>query len=84
MKILTTQQLAAIDEVLKDAETMIKALEKENADLRKKIRFLENDNIMLKNIINPDIMGLDFPNSDERGQGDSDTPDNLSDLFSNF
>ena len=53
-----------------------------NKSLCKKIKILENDKSILLNLINPDIP--EYPNTEERGQGDSDTPDNLSDLFSNF
>lgn len=47
--------------------------------LMKQIRKLETDKQVLKNIINPDIMNIDFPNSTKGGiEGDIDRPDNLS------
>lgn len=52
--------------------------DKQNQQLQKQVKILENDKRILLNIINPDISDLDFPNSKERGQGDIDTPDNLS------
>ena len=52
--------------------------DKQNKQLQKQVKILENDKRILLNIINPDISDLDFPNSKERGQGDIDTPDNLS------
>ena len=55
---------------------------KVNKILLKKVKILENDKKILLNLINPDIP--EYPNTEERGQGESDTPDNLSDLFSNF
>lgn len=52
--------------------------DKQNQQLQKQVKILENDKRILLNIINPDISNLDFPNSKERGHGDIDTPDNLS------
>lgn len=52
--------------------------DKQNQQLKTKIKILENDKRILLNIINPDLTCLDFPNSKERGTGDIDTPDNLS------
>lgn len=52
--------------------------DKQNQQLQKQVKILENDKRILLNIINPDISKLDFPNSTERGQGEVDTPDNLS------
>ena len=52
--------------------------DKQNQQLQNQVKILENDKRILLNIINPDISDLDFPNSTERGQGDIDTPDNLS------
>ena len=47
--------------------------------LAKQIRKLETDKQLLKNIINPDIMNIDFPNSTKGGfEGEIDRPDNLS------
>ena len=47
--------------------------------LMKQIRKLETDKQVLKNIINPDIMDIDFPNSSKGGfEGEIDRPDNLS------
>lgn len=61
-----------------DLKQTILNKDKANQALLKKIKILENDKQILLNIINPDISKLDFPNSNERGQGDIDTPDNLS------
>ena len=55
---------------------------KVNKTLLKKVKILENDKKILLNLINPDIP--EFPNTDERGLGDSDTPIDISELFSNF
>ena len=52
--------------------------DKQNQQLQKQVKILENDKRILLNIINPDISKLDFPNSKEGGQGEIDTPDNLS------
>lgn len=52
--------------------------DKQNQQLQKQVKILENDKRILLNIINPDIASLDFPNSKERGQGEIDTPENLS------
>ena len=47
--------------------------------LANQIRKLETDKQVLKNIINPDIMDIDFPNSTKGGfEGEIDRPDNLS------
>lgn len=47
--------------------------------LANQIRKLETDNQVLKNIINPDIMNIDFPNSKKGDfEGEIDRPDNLS------
>ena len=47
--------------------------------LANQIRKLETDKQVLKNIINPDIMDIDFPNSSKGGfEGEIDRPDNLS------
>jgi len=43
---------------------------------------LENDIRILKNI-NSDFSDIVFPNTEERGQGDTDTPTNLSDIWFN-
>ena len=52
-----------------------------NKELCNKVEVLENDKKILLNILNPDILGLDFPNTNERGKGDSGTPTNFSDIF---
>lgn len=47
--------------------------------LANQIRKLETDKQVLKNIIEPDIMNIDFPNSTKGGfEGEIDGPDNLS------
>ena len=47
-------------------------------ELTKENKRLKNDIRCLKNINSRDII---FPNTDERGLGDSDTPTNLSDKY---
>lgn len=64
-----------------DLQQCILNKSKQIEQLQRKIRRLENDKRILKNIINPDIADLDFPNSDERGlTGEPDTPD-LNDIW---
>lgn len=72
------EMLRVIATTSEDNDKLIKI----NKSLRKKIKILENDKSILLNLINPDIP--EYPNTEERGLGDSDTPTNLSDLFSNF
>lgn len=59
----------------------IRFLQAKEGNLLKENAALKNDKNILLNIINPDIMGLDFPNTKERGQGEPDTPNNMSDLL---
>ena len=66
------------------SRTKYDQLVKTNKALHNKVKVLENDKKILLNILRPDIVDLDYPNTSERGLGDSDTPTNLSDLFSNF
>lgn len=75
MKILTNK---SFDDLMITIAKQQKEIEK----LQNTIKVLKNDKNILLNILNPDILGLDFPNSEERGSGDSDTPDNLSDILS--
>ena len=76
MKILTNK---SFDDLMLTITSQQKEIEK----LQKTIKILKNDKNILLNIINPDIRGLDFPNSEERGlSGETDTPDNISDILS--
>lgn len=61
----------------------IEQLQKENEQLQKQNKILKNDKNILLNIINPDILGLDFPNTtEERGStGEAETPINFSDII---
>lgn len=45
---------------------------------QKQVKKLEHDIRLLKNINSPDII---FPNTDERGLGDSETPTNISEIY---
>lgn len=72
------EMLRVMTKTAEDNDKLIKI----NKSLSKKIKILENDKKILFNLINPDIP--EYPNTEERGQGESDTPTNLSDLFSNF
>ena len=67
--------------------TELKNLRKEREELLKVIdlyrkcnRKLEHDIVILKRINSP--IDVIFPNTEEGGLGDTDTPDNLSDIWS--
>ena len=81
IKIITTTEYNKLQEDLR-------SLQKEREDLIKVIDLyrkcnnkLENDIRLLKNI-NSDFTDVIFPNTDERGLGDTDTPIDLSDIWS--
>ena len=60
-----------------DLKQTILNKDKANQALLKKIKVLENDKQILLNIINPDIAGLDFPNSKEGRIDDLFNPDQI-------
>jgi len=71
------------DKVWNEHDQLIKRLMKENKQLKKDLSDLQNfcirfanDNTKFGNAYN-----LDFPNTEERGLGDSGTPINLSDIL---
>ena len=71
MKIMTNRTFNDLMQQLTSQAVTINQLRTENKRLKNDIR-------CLKNINSPDII---FPNTDERGLGDSDTPTNLSDKY---
>lgn len=71
MKIMTNKTFNDLLEQLTSQAVIIN-------DLRNENKRLKNDIRCLKNINSHDII---FPNTDERGLGDSDTPNNLSDKY---
>ena len=71
MKIITNKTYDNYIETLMRLSARVDKLTKENKRLKNDIR-------CLKNINSPDII---FPNTDERGLGDPDTPTNLSDKY---
>lgn len=78
MKILSNKQY----ELFLAQQRKLQQLQKENEQLKNQIKILKNDKNILLNIINPDIMGLDFPNTNERGlTGEAETPLNFSDII---
>lgn len=79
MKILTNEQY----KLFLAQQGRIEQLQKENEQLKKQNKILKNDKNILLNILNPDILGLDFPNTtDERGlTGEAETPINFSDII---
>ena len=81
IKIITTTEYKKLQDELghlrKEREDLIKVI-----DLYRKCNNkLENDIRLLKNI-NSDFTDVIFPNTDERGLGDTDTPIDLSDIWS--
>lgn len=81
IKIITTTEYRKLQDELghlrKEREELIKVI-----DLYRKCnQKLENDIRLLKNI-NSDFTDVIFPNTDERGLGDTDTPIDLSDIWS--
>ena len=81
IKIITTTEYNKLQDELghlrKEREDLIKVI-----DLYRKCNNkLENDIRLLKNI-NSDFTDVIFPNTDERGLGDTDTPIDLSDIWS--
>ena len=81
IKIITTTEYRKLQDELghlrKEREALIKVI-----DLYRKCnQKLENDIRILKNI-NSDFTDVIFPNTDERGLGDTDTPIDLSDIWS--
>ena len=71
MKIMTNRTFNDLMQQLTSQAVTINQLRTENKRLKNDIR-------CLKNINSRDII---FPNTDERGLGDSDTPANLSDKY---
>lgn len=71
MKIMTNRTFNDLMQQLTNQAVTINQLLTENKRLKNDIR-------CLKNINSRDII---FPNTDERGLGDSDTPNNLSDKY---
>ena len=81
IKIITAPEYKKLHDELvhlrKEREDLIKVI-----DLYRKCnQKLENDIRLLKNI-NSDFTDVIFPNTDERGLGDTDTPIDLSDIWS--
>ena len=81
IKIITTTEYNKLQDELghlrKEREDLIKVI-----DLYRKCNIkLENDIRLLKNI-NSNFTDVIFPNTDERGLGDTDTPIDLSDIWS--
>lgn len=78
MKILSNKQY----NLFLAQQQKIEQLQKENEQLKTSIKVLKNDKNILLNILNPDILGLDFPNTNERGlTGVAETPSNFSDII---
>ena len=71
MKIMTNRTFNDLMQQLTSQAVTINKLRTENKRLKNDIR-------CLKNINSRDII---FPNTDERGLGDPDTPTNLSDKY---
>ena len=71
MKIMTNRTFNDLMQQLTSQAVTINQLRTENKRLKNDIR-------SLKNINSRDII---FPNTDERGLGDPDTPTNLSDKY---
>lgn len=70
--LITKQHYQDLQQTILNKDQMI-------VKLMKQIRKLETDKQVLKNIIEPDIMNIDFPNSSKGGfEGEVDRPDNLS------
>ena len=83
MKILTNKSFNDLMITIAKQQKEIAKQEIEIEKLQNAIKVLKNDKNILLNILNPDILGLDFPNSEERGlSGETDTPDNISDILS--
>lgn len=88
MKILTNKEykklvsdLNKAIKLLKEGTEIVKNLQAENSQLKKDLKDLQNfcinyaaDNSKFNNAFN-----LEFPNTKERGVGEADTPNNLSD-----
>lgn len=72
IRIITQTQYDAIIDITREASKQIEQLKKENEQLRKENKILKNDKNILLNILNPDILGLDFPNSSVESSDQSD------------
>ena len=71
MKILTNKRYNAMLDLIAAQQKTIRIYQKQ-------VKKLEHDIRLLKNINSPDII---FPNTDERGLGDSETPNNISEIY---
>lgn len=78
MKIYTNKQYYALVSVFTKQRKKINDLTQLLLIYRQRIKKLEHDIRLLKNINSPDII---FPNTDERGLGDSETPTNISEIY---
>lgn len=71
-QLLTT--ISSLEQKNKELTQVVDLYRKVNQKLEKDIRSLAMTSLYCR----PDVI---FPNTDERGLGDSDTPINLSDIF---
>lgn len=71
-QLLTT--ISSLEQKNKELTQVVDLYRKVNQKLEKDIRSLAMTSLYYR----PDVI---FPNTDERGLGDSDTPLNLSDIF---
>ena len=78
MKIYTNKQYYALVSVFTKQRKKINDLTQLLLIYRQRIKKLEDDIRLLKNINSPDII---FPNTDERGLGEQEVPVNFPDLW---
>lgn len=72
-----TVELNTLRQANKDLKKTLELYQKYNEKLLNDIRKLATENI------NSHAANISFPNTEERGLGDSDTPTNLSDIWFN-
>ena len=77
MKILTNENYKGLLQLIADQKKEIIRLRQYNADLKKQLLYIDTYNKTFKNTMNE----LIFPNTDERGLGDQETPVDFPDLW---
>lgn len=77
MKLMTNDKYNALMMTLKRQHEIINGLVKENKSLKRELGRCE----LMRNLERGSTYGVIFPNTDERGLGDSGTPTIFQDIF---